>query len=190
MKNDGATSPSRWWFAVECGIGLAVVLAISGCATEIPKPTPVAAPVAPNEPTRLERIVSALKALIFEQREDGWNLSLPTPLVFPFASDVVSDDAHGNLLRVAKELRRLGISHVLVRGHTDAVGAREYNLALSKRRAEAVARVLAEGGFPIESIDAKGMGSTAPVADNGTSEGRAKNRRVVVIVQVDEAAPR
>lgn len=188
MKNDGAMQLSRSRFSVACGGGLAVVLALAGCATEVPKSVPVASAVAPSESTPLERIVSALKALVFEQRDDGWNLSLPTPLVFPFGSDVVSDDAHNNLLRVAKELRRLGINQILVRGHTDAVGAREYNLALSKRRAEAVALVLAEGGFPLKGIDAKGMGSEAPIADNSTSEGRAKNRRVVVIVQVQEAA--
>ncbi len=188
MADDFAIHLRRSAFAVVSGIGLAVVLAFTGCASEIPKPAPVAALVLLREFTRVEQIAAALRAMTFEQRDDGWNLSLPTPLVFQFDSDVVSDNAHGNLIRVARELRALGIKQVWVRGHTDAVGAREYNLALSKRRAEAVARVLAEGGFPLDGIDAKGMGSSVPTGDNSTREGRASNRRVVVIVQVDEAA--
>ncbi len=190
MKNNITVLSWRSRFAVVWGIGLALILATTGCVSPIPKPAPVADSVAPKEPTREEKIAAALKAMTFEHRGDGWNLSLPTPLVFQFDSDSVSTDAHLNLIRVARELRSLGINRVWVRGHTDNVGARDYNLALSRRRAEAVAQVLAEAGFPPEGIDAKGMGSTVPAADNGTSEGRARNRRVVVIVQVEEASAR
>ena len=120
----------------------------------------------------------------FEQRDDGWHLSLPAPLIFPFDSDAVAATARENLIAVARELRELGIEQVVVRGHTDTVGTRDYNLALSKRRADAVAKVLAEGGYPSEKIDSKGLGSTVPIADNATAEGRSQNRRVVIIVQV------
>lgn len=85
-------------------------------------------------------------------------------------------------------LRSLGIDRMLVRGHTDAVGAREYNLALSKRPADAVARVLGEGEYPVEGIDTKGMGSAVPVSENATVDGCAKNRRMVIIVQVPTAS--
>jgi outer membrane protein OmpA-like peptidoglycan-associated protein len=181
LETIGWRGPSRHALVgVACGALLTVVGALTGCASP---PAPVVA--APKAPTRAEQIVAALKAMSFEQREDGWQLSLPAPLVFQFDSDTVSPDAHGNLVRIARELRTLGIAQVLVRGHTDTVGAREYNMALSKRRADAVARVLGEGGFPSEGIDAKGLGSSVPVADNTTNEGRAKNRRVVIIVQVD-----
>ena len=190
MENDITKRLGRSGFAVVWSVGLALLLALTGCVSPVPKPAPVANPVAPREPTREERIAAALKAMTFEPLDGGWNLSLPTPLVFHFDSDTVSTDAHVNLIRVARELRSLGINRVWVRGHTDNVGAREYNLALSKRRAEAVAQVLVEAGFPQEGIDAKGMGSSVPAADNGTSEGRARNRRVVVIVQVDEASTR
>ncbi len=85
-------------------------------------------------------------------------------------------------------LRSLGIDRMLVRGHTDAVGAREYNLALSKRPADAVARVLGEGEYSVEGIDTKGMGCAVPVSENATVDGCAKNRRVVIIVQVPTAS--
>ena len=190
MRNNATGSrrkPCSVPLTIACGVSLmAMMLALSGCAT--PPPAPVAAVAAPKAPTRMEQVVAALKAMSFEQRDDGWNLSLPAPLVFQFDSDVVSADAHDNLVRIARELRSLGINQVLVRGHTDTVGSHEYNMTLSKRRADAVARVFSEGGYPPDGIDAKGMGSSVPVADNSTSEGRAKNRRVVIIVQVDALA--
>ena len=71
-----------------------------------------------------------------------------------------------------------------MRGHTDNVGTRDYNLGLSKRRADAVAKVLTEGGFPADRVEATGLGYSVPLADNATAEGRARNRRVVIIVQI------
>ena len=174
------------WITAATVASIATCLVISGCASSPPAPPAVAPVVA--APTRVERIETSLKAMSFEKREDGWHLSLPAPLVFPFDSDAVGPDARENLMKIGRELRSLGIDLVLVRGHTDTIGARDYNVALSKRRADAVARVLGEGGYPVEGIDAKGMGSAVPIADNATAEGRAKNRRVVIIVQVTRAS--
>jgi outer membrane protein OmpA-like peptidoglycan-associated protein len=161
-----------WITALVCAL-------VAACAS----PPPAPAATAPAK-TRAEIIYAALKALDFEQRDDGYHLSLPAPLIFPFDSDVVAATARDTLIRVGRELRELGIDRALVRGHTDNVGANDYNLALSKRRADAVAKVLVDGGYPAEKIDAKGLGYSVPVADNTTSEGRSKNRRVVIIVQL------
>ena len=184
MKTDTALRQAQVMFArLACSAGLLIVVALSGCAS----PPPAPAAVAPPQISPAQRTEASLRAMNFEPREDGWHLSLPAPLIFQFDSDVVAADARDNLMRVARELHSLGIDTLLVRGHTDAVGAREYNMALSKRRADAVARVLVEGGYPAEGIDARGEGSVAPIADNGSAEGRAKNRRVVIIVQVSPA---
>lgn len=189
MNTEAATRATTWLKLMEirCLVNVALIataFAMTGCAA--PPLAPASAPdaAAVTAPTRIEKIEASLKAMSFEKRDDGWYLSLPAPLVFPFDSDAVGAEARENLIKVARELRTLGIDHVLVRGHTDAVGAREYNLALSKRRADAVARVFADGGYPVEGIDAKGMGSAVPVGDNATVDGRARNRRVVIIVQV------
>lgn len=161
---------------------VAVWLAVAVCALVGCVATP-SVPPAP-EPPRAEKVRSALKAMSFVEEADGWHLSLPAPLVFEFDSDTVASTARENLLRVARELRELGIDRTLVRGHTDNVGTREYNFALSKRRADAVAKVLTEGGFPADRVEATGHGFNQPLADNATADGRAKNRRVVIIVQV------
>ena len=186
MNFDWAKRPQRAFriLMTSALIG-ALVSGLTGCAA--PPPAPVAA--TPPSPSRAERIATTLKAMNFEMKDDGWHLSLPAPLVFAFDSDVVAADARDNLVQVARELHALDVKQVLVRGHTDTVGAAEYNMGLSKRRAEAVARVIGEGGYPVGQIDAKGLGSAAPIAENSTAEGRAKNRRVVIIVQVDVATP-
>lgn len=63
-------------------------------------------------------------------------------------------------------------------GHTDAVGSESNNQPLSERRAEAVKTYLIERGVDGARLTTRGYGSSVPVADNGTAEGRAMNRRV------------
>lgn len=72
---------------------------------------------------------------------------------------------------------RLDVEIELI-GHTDNTGSDEYNLQLSQKRAEAVARYLMEKGIRGNRIKARGEGKLSPVADNGTAEGRGRNRRV------------
>ena len=67
---------------------------------------------------------------------------------------------------------------VEVQGHTDSRGAASTNLSLSQARAEAVVAYLVEKGVAAELLRAKGYGETAPMADNGTEEGRDTNRRI------------
>jgi len=76
---------------------------------------------------------------------------------------------------------------VLVEGHTDSTGKPETNMKLSQARAETVRKYLVDGGIPAEQIRAQGMGQDRPVADNKTSAGRAKNRRVEVILEKPKA---
>lgn len=66
-------------------------------------------------------------------------------------------------------------------GHTDNVGAKPANLALSKQRAQAVVDWLGAHGIDKGRLTAAGMGDTKPLADNSTEEGRAKNRRVELV---------
>jgi outer membrane protein OmpA-like peptidoglycan-associated protein len=73
--------------------------------------------------------------------------------------------------------------YVEVQGHTDSTGDETYNIRLGESRAEAVRRYLAgHHGFALHRISMISYGEAAPVADNGTKEGRASNRRVVLVV--------
>jgi outer membrane protein OmpA-like peptidoglycan-associated protein len=72
---------------------------------------------------------------------------------------------------------------VLVSGHTDYVGSAASNDKLSNDRAAAVkAYLVAQGGVAADSLATQGFGATQPVADNGTDAGRARNRRVDVVI--------
>ncbi|GBC78865.1 Outer membrane porin F [bacterium HR09] len=73
--------------------------------------------------------------------------------------------------------------YIEVQGHTDSIGSEKYNLELGQARADAVVRYLnMQHGLPLHSMNAISYGEYKPVADNKTAEGRAKNRRVTLVV--------
>ncbi len=73
--------------------------------------------------------------------------------------------------------------YVEVQGHTDSVGSDEYNLRLGERRAESVRRYLnLQHGLPLHRMSVISYGESVPAADNATRDGRALNRRVVLVV--------
>ncbi len=67
-------------------------------------------------------------------------------------------------------------------GHTDALGDDNYNLDLSRRRAESVLKFLLENKINKNRLRSHGEGETKPIASNETDEGRAQNRRVEFVV--------
>ena len=75
-----------------------------------------------------------------------------------------------------------------VEGHTDDRGDPELNVDLSVRRARRVVEFLVADGVAPHRLDPQGFGSTRPVADNRTEEGRADNRRVSFVL-ADEVLP-
>lgn len=80
--------------------------------------------------------------------------------------------------QVSKELKENPTIKVAVQGHTDAIGAADYNMSLSQNRAESVRYYLVSAGVNPQQLVAQGFGLTEPLADNATSQGRAENRRV------------
>ncbi len=104
--------------------------------------------------------------------------------------DVLFDTGKFNLRQEAREkLARLSgivLAHpglnLEVEGHTDSTGSDELNQKLSEQRAGTVRDYLIQQGLAENSLTSKGFGKTMPVADNSTSDGRQKNRRVEIIV--------
>jgi outer membrane protein OmpA-like peptidoglycan-associated protein len=74
-------------------------------------------------------------------------------------------------------------ANIVVEGHTDSQGTKDYNQTLSLKRAEAVREHLVSRGVAADRIKAVGIGSERSVADNKSTEGRANNRRVEIIVE-------
>ena len=99
-------------------------------------------------------------------------------IFFESAKAVLKDESMAELNRLLALFEQVPGLVIEISGHTDSVGADEYNLNLSDARANAVRDYLLEKGINEEQITAKGYGETVPVATNDTDEGRQENRRV------------
>lgn len=99
---------------------------------------------------------------------------------FAFDSAALKPAGREILNKVAAQLQSLNLESAIATGYTDSVGTAEYNLALSKRRANAVKAYLVSKGVPADQIVTVGKGEAEPAATNQTAPGRALNRRVVL----------
>ena len=101
-------------------------------------------------------------------------------VLFDFNKSTLQESSDAALEPVAKIMAADKTLKLEIQGHTDNVGNDGYNQTLSEARAKAVVRWLTQHGVAPERLTAKGYGKTKPVADNGSEEGRAKNRRVEI----------
>jgi outer membrane protein OmpA-like peptidoglycan-associated protein len=103
---------------------------------------------------------------------------------FAFNSAELSPEAKAALDRFVQRLieENRGV-YIEIQGHTDNVGPEEVNLALGRKRAEAVMMYLYKTyQIPLHRMSVVSLGSSVPIADNSTREGRAQNRRVEILV--------
>ncbi len=103
---------------------------------------------------------------------------------FHSGSSTLSDRAKSYLNEFAGNLiEKNQLVYIEIQGHTDSMGAKAANKKLGLHRAEAVYEYLGkEAGIPLHRMRTISYGEEKPVADNSTSEGRAQNRRVVLVV--------
>jgi len=94
--------------------------------------------------------------------------------------------AKDKLDQVASALQGQGFKTIVVQGYTDSRGNAADNERLSLKRAQSVRDHLVSKGLPSEKVTAEGLGASKPVADNGTADGRAENRRVEIVVTPDK----
>jgi OOP family OmpA-OmpF porin len=102
---------------------------------------------------------------------------------FEPARATIDPDSRGLLDRLVEIAMRCPNANIEVAGHTDADGQDAANLTLSEKRAQAVVDYLEKAGLPASRFTALGYGSTQPVADNNTDEGKAQNRRIEFLVR-------
>lgn len=100
--------------------------------------------------------------------------------LFDSNSDIIRADARDTLMDVVNWMKDHPDSGIIVEGHTDSVGGREFNMNLSLRRAQSVKNFLVRNGARASLISIDGYGYSRPVASNNTEEGRQRNRRVEV----------
>jgi outer membrane protein OmpA-like peptidoglycan-associated protein len=131
---------------------------------------------------RAKDALDKIAGLQSRQSDRGLVLTLSGSVLFATGKSELLPTAQGRLADVARAL--VGDQrNITIVGHTDAQGADEMNMRLSQARAESVKRYLTSHGVPGDRVRAEGLGKTQPVADNGTPEGRANNRRVEVILE-------
>ncbi len=117
-------------------------------------------------------------------------IEISEKVFFQTARDTIQRKSFSLLDQVALVLKaHPEIKKVRVEGHTDSQGSDELNKDLSNRRAVAVKIYLMKAGIDPLRLDAVGFGEERPIADNGTPEGRAENRRVEFVIVEQEGAP-
>jgi OOP family OmpA-OmpF porin len=126
-----------------------------------PPPAPAPAPVAPPAAVK-EKLTFAGDAL------------------FATGSAVLSKDFQKKLTDLSAQVKTLNLEVIIVTGHTDSQGRAASNQTLSEKRAAAVKTFLVSKGVDANRVYTEGKGATVPVADNSTTAGRAKNRRVEI----------
>ncbi len=131
---------------------------------------------------QLENELTELKA---KQTDRGLVITLGDVL-FEFNQADLINGAARNLDPLVKALTKDPTQSVIVEGHTDNIGSKEYNLSLSERRADAVKAYLLSQGIAETRVSTEGLGFEFPVASNETNAGRQQNRRVEIILPQEE----
>lgn len=130
--------------------------------------------------------LSKLAAVKEEAR--GMVITLSGSVLFTSNQATLLPEAQTRLNQVADALLETKDRNIVIEGYTDSRGSDDKNLELSRLRAVAVRDYLISRGYPMERVQAVGLGESRPIADNSTAEGRANNRRVEIIVQPRNAA--
>jgi outer membrane protein OmpA-like peptidoglycan-associated protein len=114
---------------------------------------------------------------------DNIVLNMPGNITFPVNQFDVKADFFPVLNSVALVLKEYNKTLIDVVGHTDSTGAHEYNVDLSRKRADSVGRYLQGQGVEPMRVVTQGMGPDYPVAPNDNESGRQQNRRVELVLR-------
>jgi len=133
------------------------------------------------------RSAAALKSLAqvatVNEEQRGTVITLSGSVLFPSGTDQLSPIARQSLDRVATVLvDQPAEKQITIEGYTDSRGSDAFNQQLSQKRADAVRSYLVSKGMQAQRLQAVGRGETSPIASNDTTEGRASNRRVEIVI--------
>ncbi len=130
--------------------------------------------------------LAALSSLATVKEEArGTVITLSGSVLFASGKATLLPAATARLDQVVEVLLNNSSRNITVEGHTDSQGSDIYNMHLSQDRANMVRNYLVQGGYKSDLIKASGQGEGHPVSDNDSSEGRANNRRVEIVVERD-----
>ncbi len=135
---------------------------------------------AKQEALELQRQVKEMAALQAEKTDRGMVLTLGDVL-FDVGESTLAPGAARNIDQIASFMQRYPERQAVIEGHTDSMGDDDFNLDLSRDRAFAVRQALINSGVSGSRVSTQGFGEALPVANNASSSGRQKNRRVEII---------
>lgn len=115
-------------------------------------------------------------------QQDARIIFSPREILFENNQSVIDPGSLRDIVALARSLKPVS-RFIYIEGHTDSVGSSEYNLHLSKARAEAVRAAFVQEGVQSERIQVLPHGKTSPIGRNDTVEGRSRNRRVLIRVE-------
>ncbi len=127
-------------------------------------------------------LASLEKIAQIKEEKRGIVITLSGSVLFATGKWELLPIAQQRLEEVAKALKDQGYQKIIVEGHTDSRGSHQMNMELSRKRADSVRSYLVSRGIEDAKITSVGIGPDRPVADNKSSEGRANNRRVELVV--------
>ena len=146
-----------------------------------PAPAPAAAPVAPA-PAAPPAAAPAPAPAPVPVAPVSEKVTFAADAFFDFDKSVLKPEGKAKLDDLVGKMGAINLEVIIAVGHTDGVGSDAYNQKLSVRRSEAVKAYLTSKGVEKNRVYTEGKGEKQPVADNKTTEGRAKNRRVEIEV--------
>lgn len=117
---------------------------------------------------------------------EGIKITFDSGLLFEVDKATLNSASRQELARLAVILNKYADTHVLLEGHTDATGSDEYNLDLSRKRAQSVANELAANNVNPTRFTIMGYGESQSIESNDTEVGRQQNRRVEVAIYAND----
>jgi OOP family OmpA-OmpF porin len=161
--------------------------AAPGCdgaiAPAAPAPAPAPAPMAAPAPAPAPAPMAApAPAPVVIAAPVATKVTYAADAFFDFDKAVLKPEGKAKLDDLVGKVKGISLEVIIAVGHTDSIGTDGYNQKLSVARSEAVKSYLVSKGIEKNRVYTEGKGEKQPVADNKTSEGRAKNRRVEIEV--------
>ncbi|MCH6235476.1 OmpA family protein [Cognataquiflexum rubidum] len=134
-----------------------------------------------------EKLEQEVKDAEIERVGEAIKVTFDSGILFGFDSYSLTPASQETIMKFAGVLNEYPDTNITINGHTDNRGTHEYNLGLSKQRAESVHNYIKMQKVSSERMVTNGYSYDTPVADNSTDEGRAKNRRVEILITANEA---
>lgn len=135
---------------------------------------------------QVEELQNDLEGATVQRVGEGILITFDEGMQFNTDKYQVPEEGTQNLKDLSDVLKKYEETDILIEGHTDNVGAEDYNMELSEKRANAVKKYLIEKGVSPTRMTSIGYGEDQPLQDNETEDGRAHNRRVEVAIYAND----